>query len=147
MLHATTHTEPAPVGRPAGGAPLWRAMATQTLALLLVTLATPAAHGVEASLAQGVIAALIGAPGLGKPVIEGYVTDIAFYAFWLGFWLLMPVPILWGTLAWALYDLCTLRGYRQPCGPILVTGCEGGFGRDLVRALAEKGWQVNALLD
>ena len=60
MLHATTHTETAPVGRPAGGAPLWRAMATQTLALLLVTLATPATHGVEASLAQGVIAALIG---------------------------------------------------------------------------------------
>ena len=76
-----------------------------------------------------------------------YITDIAFYGFWLGFWLFMPVPILWGTLAWALYDLCTLRGYRQPCGPILVTGCEGGFGRDLVRALAEKGWQVNALLE
>jgi len=71
-----------------------------------------------------------------------YITDVAFYGFWLGFWLLMPLPVFWGTLAWAVYDLCALRGYRQPCGPVLVTGCEGGFGRDLVLRLAEKGWTV-----
>lgn len=72
-----------------------------------------------------------------------YVTDMAFYGFWLGFWLLMPVPIFWGTLGWALYDLCSIRGYRQPQGrTVLVTGCEGLFGRELVLALAGKGWQV-----
>jgi len=71
-----------------------------------------------------------------------YVTDVAFYGFWLGFWLLMPTTIFLGTLALAAYDLVTMKGYRQPCGPVLITGCDMGFGKDLALALAAKGWTV-----
>jgi len=70
------------------------------------------------------------------------VTDVAFYGFWLGFWLLMPTAIFLGTLALAAYDLVTMKGYRQPCGPVLITGCDMGFGKDLALALAAKGWTV-----
>lgn len=73
-----------------------------------------------------------------------YVTDVVFYCFWLGFWLLMPTIIFLGTLALAVYDLVTVKGYRQPCGPVLITGCDMGFGKDLALALAGKGWKVIA---
>lgn len=75
-----------------------------------------------------------------------YVTDVAFYGFWLGFWLLMPTTIFLGTLALAAYDLVTMKGYRQPCGPVLVTGCDMGFGKDLALALAAKGWKVRMVV-
>jgi hypothetical protein len=74
-----------------------------------------------------------------------FVTDVAFYGFWLGFWLLMPTTIFLGTLALAAYDIVTMKGYRQPCGPVLITGCDMGFGKDLALALAAKGWKVRML--
>lgn len=75
-----------------------------------------------------------------------YVTDVAFYGFWLGFWLLMPTTIFLGTLALAAYDLVTMKGYRQPCGPVLITGCDTGFGKGLALALAAKGWKVRMVV-
>lgn len=74
-----------------------------------------------------------------------YVTDVAFYGFWLGFWLIMPPYIFLGTLALAAYDLVSMRGYRKPCGPVLITGCDMGFGKDLALALAAQGWKVRVL--
>jgi hypothetical protein len=71
-----------------------------------------------------------------------YITDFVFYGFWLGFWVFMPPVILLGTLLLAVYDLITARGYRQPCGPVLVTGCDTGFGKALALALAERHWKV-----
>jgi len=75
-------------------------------------------------------------------VHRDYITDIVFYGFWLGFWVFMPPVILLGTLLLAVYDLITARGYRQPCGPVLVTGCDTGFGKALALALAERHWKV-----
>lgn len=79
-----------------------------------------------------------------------YISDLAFYGFWLGFWLLMPPVIFFGTLGLALYDLFTIKGYRKPCGAVLITTCDSGLGNALVLALAEKGWKVcmcNTYLD
>ena len=76
---------------------------------------------------------------------QDYVTDVAFYGFWLVFWLLMPTTIFLGTLALAAYDLITIKGYRQPCGPVLITGCDTGFGKELALTLAVKGWKVRML--
>ncbi len=36
------------------------------------------------------------------------------------------------------------QGYRSPRGPILVTGCDSGFGKALATTLGEKGWKVYA---
>ena len=61
-----------------------------------------------------------------------------------GFWLFMPYVVLFGLVALAIYDLVTAKGYRQPCGPVLITGCDSGFGKGLALALAGLGWPVYA---
>ena len=73
-----------------------------------------------------------------------YVQDWAYYLFWFGFWLFMPYVVFFATAGMAVYDACTATGYRKPVGPILITGCDSGFGKGLALALGALGWKVYA---
>ncbi|TFJ88634.1 hypothetical protein NSK_000203 [Nannochloropsis salina CCMP1776] len=73
-----------------------------------------------------------------------YVSDWAYYGFWFVFWLFMPYVVLGGIVIMALYDAVTCKGNRKPVGPVLITGCDSGFGKGLALALSELGWNVYA---
>lgn len=75
-----------------------------------------------------------------------YVYLITYYLFWLGFWLIMPLAGFFTMLGFGLYDLFTAKGFRKPCGPVLITGTSSGFGLDLTLQLAAQGWKVRAIL-
>jgi hypothetical protein len=81
---------------------------------------------------------------LHKPVIEWLVP----YCVWSIHLMLGPLYLL-AYVALALCDL--VSGYvwwrhEEPNDerPIVITGCDTGFGHDLAFALAEKGWKVIA---
>ena len=71
-----------------------------------------------------------------------YVYLISYYLYWLGFWLFFPLVAFFFMLGMGLYDLFTAKGFRKPCGPVLITGCSSGFGFDLTMALGARGWKV-----
>jgi hypothetical protein len=73
-----------------------------------------------------------------------YVYLITYYLYWLGFWLFMPLAGFFTMLGFGLYDLFTAKGFRKPCGPVLITGTSSGFGLDLTLQLAAQGWKVRA---
>ena len=75
-----------------------------------------------------------------------YVYLITYYLYWLGFWLFMPLAGFFTMLGFGLYDLFTAKGFRKPCGPVLITGTSSGFGLDLTLQLAAQGWKVRAIL-
>ncbi len=75
-----------------------------------------------------------------------YVYLITYYLYWLGFWLFMPLAGFFTMLGFGLYDLFTAKGFRKPCGPVLITGTSSGFGLDLTLQLAAQGWKVRAVL-
>ena len=75
-----------------------------------------------------------------------YVYLITYYLYWLGFWLFMPMAGFFTMLGFGLYDLFTVKGFRKPCGPVLITGTSSGFGLDLTLQLAAQGWKVRVVL-
>lgn len=73
-----------------------------------------------------------------------YISDWAYYGFWFAFWLFVPYAVLLGIMVMVVYDALTVKGNRKPVGPVLITGCDSGFGKGLAIALSELGWKVYA---
>lgn len=76
-----------------------------------------------------------------------FIEWLAFYVVW-GFHLAAGPAYLVAFIAVAIWDVISghmVWKYDKPEGrAVLVTGCDRGFGHDLVLALAEKGWKVYA---